>query len=35
VDLVPLLEQQLGEVGPVLSGDARDQGSAHRALRSW
>ena len=31
VDLVPLCEQQLGQVRPVLSGDARDERSLHRS----
>ena len=31
VDLVALLQQQLGQVGPVLAGDSRDQRSLHEA----
>ena len=34
VDLVALGEQQLGEVGAVLAGDAGDQCSAHKRLQS-
>jgi hypothetical protein len=30
VDLVALLEQELGEVASVLPADARDQGAGHR-----
>ncbi len=32
--IVALLKKQLGEVGPVLPGDARDQGSSFLHLQS-
>jgi hypothetical protein len=32
-DLIPLGEQELGEVGAVLAGDAGDEGLRHGGLR--